>query len=233
MRAGRTLRGAGFGLALAVLSGCVPPAVVFLSPHYQGAKIRQVALVNFLDHPAAPGSGQVAASIFEKYLLLGGYGLADRSQVQTVLDQDSSPLSGNVDLDTLHALAKKLGVDAVAMGQVTDYSDASDRTVMEDMPLEQTSPILGRQSVEQQVNGVRVRTETDVVTGYATSTTDVPVQSVQTIEAHVGLSVRLVDSQTGEVLWSGSASADAPHLHAAVEEASSTLMQAVAKRLNP
>jgi len=233
MRAPVSLRAMRLAACVAILAGCAPPAVVFLSPHYDPVRIRQVALVNFQDQPSAPGSGQVAASIFEKYLLLGGYGLADRSQVQTVLDEDSAPLSGNVDLNTLHALAQKLGVDAVAMGQVTDYTDSSDRTVMEDMPLEQSSPILGRQSIEQQVNGVRMRTETQVVTGYAISTTDVPVQSVETVNAHVGLSVRLVDSQSGEVLWSGSATADAPHLHAAMEEASTTLMQAVAKRLKP
>jgi hypothetical protein len=233
MRAAANLRRAALALAALALAGCVPPAVVFLSPHYDKAKVRQVALVNFLDSPTAPGSGQVAASIFEKYLLLGGYGLADRSQVQTVLDEDSAPLSGSVDLGTLHALAQKLGVDAVAIGQVTDYSDASDRTVMEDMPLESSSPILGHQSTTQEVNGVRIHQENDVVTGYAYSTSDVPVQTTESVNAHVGLSVRLVDTQSGEVLWSGSASADAPHLHAALEQASTTLMQAVAKRMNP
>jgi hypothetical protein len=233
MSARPALRRLALALGALALAGCAPPAVVFLSPHYSQLKVKQVALVNFQDSPTAPGSGQVAASIFEKYLLLGGYGLADRSQVQTVLDEDSAPLSGNVNLDTLHALAQKLGVDAVAMGQVTDYSDVSDRTVMEDMPLEQSSPILGHTSVSQDVNGVRVHQENDVVTGYATSTTDVPVQTTETVYAHVGLSVRLVDTQSGEVLWSGSASADGPHLNAAIEDASSKLMQAVAKRLNP
>ncbi|HXB96859.1 MAG TPA: hypothetical protein VNZ54_02325, partial [bacterium] len=156
MSARPALRRLALALGALALAGCAPPAVVFLSPHYSQLKVKQVALVNFQDSPTAPGSGQVAASIFEKYLLLGGYGLADRSQVQTVLDEDSAPLSGNVNLDTLHALAQKLGVDAVAMGQVTDYSDVSDRTVMEDMPLEQSSPILGHTSVSQDVNGVRV-----------------------------------------------------------------------------
>ncbi len=224
---------AALALAALALAGCAPAGGGLPQPPLRQGQGPAGALVNFQDAPTAPGSGQVAASIFEKYLLLGGYGLADRSQVQTVLDEDSAPLSGAVNLDTLHALAQKLGVDAVAMGQVTDYSDVSDRTVMEDMPLEQSSPILGHTSVSQDVNGVRVHQESDVVTGYATSTTDVPVQTTETVYAHVALSVRLVDTQSGEVLWSGSASADGPHLNAAMEDASTKLMQAVAKRLNP
>lgn len=229
MSARRTWMGAA--LAALLLGGCAPPAVVFISQRYTQAAVHQVVLAGFLDYPGSPGSGDVASSLFEKYLLLAGYGLADRGQAQTLLASQGVSLTSTLGLAALNRLNQGLGVDAVVIGQITDYSDASDRTVMEDLPLEQTSPIMGHQTTVQRVGDQRVRTESDVVTGYATSTTDVPVQTTESVDAHAGLSVRLVDARTGEMLWSGSASADAPHLQAALEDASASVMQAVAKRL--
>lgn len=219
-------------LAAALLAGCVPPALVFVSPHYPQAKVRRVVLAGFEDFPGSQGSGKVAAAIFEKYLLLAGYTLADRSQAEAAMAQEGVDLSQGLDPSALRLLADKLGVDAVAYGQLTDFTDSTDRTVMEDRPLEQSSPILSSQSVEQRYpGGQRVRTDSAMVTGYAITTTDVPVQTTETLDAHVGISVRLVDARSGEMLWNGSASADNPRLQGALEDASSALMQAVVQRL--
>jgi hypothetical protein len=212
-------------------AGCVPPAIVFLSPHYDAARVRSVALVGFQDYSGAAGSGKVTAGIFEKYLLLAGYSLVDRSQAQGVLDEQSVQLSDSADLATLRAIGERLGVDAVAFGQISDYSDSSQRTVVEDMPLEQSQPIFGQVDTEQKNGDTRVHTSTQVVTGYSYSTTEVPVQQSEEVDARVGLSVRLVDVETGELLWSGSAAGRASQLGQAVEAASSSIMEAVAAKL--
>ena len=219
------------GLAFLALTGCVPPAVVFLSSSYNPTRVRSVALVGFQDYPGTEGSGKITASIFEKYLLLGGTSLVDHAQAQKVLDDQSVALSDSVDLATLRQIGEQLGVDALAFGQLSDYTDASDRTVVEDMPLEQSQPILGQVDTVQRQGDTRVHTSTQVVTGYSYSSTEVPVQQTETVDAHVGMSVRLVDVETGQLLWSGSASGRAPHLNEATEEASAQIMQGVAAKL--
>jgi hypothetical protein len=218
-------------VAASALAGCASTGQVILSPHYDSSHIRSVALAGIQDYPPVSGSGKVAAGIFEKYLLLGGYRLVDRSQAEQALEDQGLASSGALDLSSIRSIGKRLGVDALAFGQLSDFSEASDRTVIEDLAQEESEPIYGRQETTQRIGDTKVRTEQDVVVGYNTYTTHTPVQETLESPAHVGISVRLVDAQSGEMLWSGSASGQGTQTHEAMEEASAELMKAVAGRL--
>jgi hypothetical protein len=218
------------GLA-ALMAGCAPPAVVFLSAQYQGAKVKRVALVDFGDYPGVAGSGDISAGIFEKYLLLSGYTFVDRNQVLAVMSQQNLQVSGSSDPDTLKRLGQALNVDALAFGQVNDFTDTQSQTVMTSVPIEQSSPVYGKMVTVQGHGESRTKTIQDVAVGYDTVESEQPVQETETDPARVALSVRLVDAQSGEVLWSASASSDGNHLSDAAELASAKLMQGVAAQI--
>lgn len=216
-------------LPLALLcAACAPPALVFLNSHYNPAQIQKVALYDFEDHPSMVGSGKIVAGIFEKYLFLSKYSLVERRQVEATLAQMGLQPSDNLDLFTLRTVGAKLGVDALIFGQVTDFTDTTDKTVVEDMTLEQSSPLYARVETVQNngQNGI-VKTKQDVVTGYAVTSVDQPVQQTETVAAHVGLSLRMVDVHTGEVLWSASCSGSGPHLNDASELVSAQIIHAL------
>lgn len=218
-------------LAAAGLSACATPAVVMVSRGYDPARTRRVTLVSLTDYPGAPGSGDIAANTFEKYLLVPGYRLVERRQAEQILKEHAFSLSGEVDPAQIRAIGRLLGVDALVLGGLTDYSGPRDQTVMVDMPLEQTDPLYGRVVTTKRDGDAQVRESRTVVTGYATTRSSQLVQTTQTVPAHAGLSMRLVDVETGEVLWSASASAGGDDLPSALEEASSKAMQAVVKEL--
>jgi hypothetical protein len=223
----------GFLLALvgAAFLGCSSPAVVFIASDYNPSHVRRVALLNIADYPDAPGSGEIAASTFEKYLLPAGYSLIERRQVAEILQEQSLNLSGAIDPAAIKSIGKILGVDAVILGNLTEFSNVREQTVMVDIPQEQSDPIYG-QTVTVQRNGDSVvKTVQPVITGYNYTQTDQAVPETETLPAHVGMSVRLVDVQTGEVLWISSASSDGVDLTAATEQASSKIMQAVIKQI--
>jgi hypothetical protein len=198
-------------LAAAAISACAPSAVVVVSPAYDPARVKAVALTSFADFPGAPGSGDAAANTFEKYLLQAGY---------RIIDPVSAQASG-----------RPLAADALAIGALTDYSGARDETVMVDMPQTQTDPVYGRVVTTQRSGDTRVRTTQTVVTGYAITQTDAVVPQTQTVPAHVALNVRLVDAKTSELLWSVSSGASDDDLASATEAASASAMQAVLKKL--
>ncbi|MDE2143131.1 MAG: hypothetical protein KGJ84_12045 [Elusimicrobia bacterium] len=218
-------------LAAATLSSCAPAAVVVVSSAYDPAVTRRVALVSFDDYPGTPGSGEIAAGIFDKYLLLGGYRLMERRQVVQVLREHAFELSGSFDRNQVRALGKLLGVDALAFGSLTDFTDARQQTSLVDMPLENTNPIYGQVVTVQKNRGTRVTTIQNVVTGYSTTRTSAVMPQTMTLPAHVGLSMRLVDARTAEVLWSASASSSGSDLPSAAEEAAASAMRAVAAQL--
>jgi hypothetical protein len=222
-----------FGLLalMLALSACVPPAIVFLNPHYDAQKVKRVALIDLEDFPAMQGSGKIAAGLFEKYLFLGGYSIVESQQVDATLQKLSIPEGASLDLPSLQALGDALGVDALVFGRLTDYSDSSDKTVIVDMPLEQSAPIYGKVVTVQRGPDGLVKTEQDVVTGYSNTSTDTPVQQTETVYAHVGMTMRLVDAHTGDILWSASTSGSGAHLNDATEAASAQIMRSVVAQL--
>jgi hypothetical protein len=219
------------GLAL-LMSGCATtPAVAIVSSHYDPTTVFKVAVAGFADFPAAAGSGEMAAGTFEKYLLLGGYRLIGHQQAEQELN--GAPLNANLDLASLRRAGQALGVDALVFGSVTDYSDAQETTVMTSVPMEQSTPILGTTETVQRSGSTVVRTTQATVSGYAYSQTSEVVPETSTIPAHVALSVRMVDAQTGEVLWTASGDSQAPYLSGATEQAAAKIMQAVLKQAQP
>lgn len=220
-----------FALIAAGLCACATPASVVVSRSYDPARVQRVTLASFADFPNVPGSGAIGADTFEKYLLLAGYRLVERRQAAQILAEHRFTLSGGADASRLSAAGKLLGVDAIAIGSVTDYTGPRDQTVMVDMPQEQTDPIYGQIETTKRSGDTRIHTVQNVVTGYQTTMTSQIVPTTQTVPAHAAVNVRLVDVNDGEVLWSASASANGEDLPAALEEASANAMRAVAKKL--
>ena len=210
---------------------CAPSAVVVVSHSYDPQHVRRVAVLSFTDYPGAPGSGELAVGPFEKYLLWADYSLIERRQVRQVLDEQSLQASDAVDPATIRKVGKLLGVDALVLGGLTDFTNTREQTVMVDEPQEHTEPIYGRVETTQRSGGTVVRTSQKVVTGYQNFATDQVVPEIQTLPAHVAMSVRLVDVETAEVLWSASASSEGVDPSAATEQASAALMQGVVKQL--
>jgi hypothetical protein len=231
-RAARSTLGLLGALFLAFgAAACAPPAMLFLNAHYKPSAIHRVALVDFEDHPSMVGSGKIVSGIFEKYLFLSDYSLVDRRQVAATLAQLNIPPNANLDLDSIRYLGQKLGVDALIFGQVTDFTDTSDRTVVETMTLEQSSPLYSHMDTVQNLSNGAIHVHQEVVSGYSTSTVDQPVQTTEVVDAHVGLTLRMVDVNTGEVLWSASSSAKGPHLDDASESVSAQIMRTLHDRL--
>ena len=221
--------GACVALALA-LQGCAPPAVVYLNRTYDPNRARRVALIDFRDFPSMQGSGRLTSGIFEKYLLLGDFTVVDPPQVEAAMGQLNLNPS-NLDLFSLQRLAMVLRVDAFVMGSVTDFTDASSQTVVEDMPVEQNTPIYTQVNTVQRAPGGWVTTQQNILTGNDITTVDQPVQQTEIVDAHVGLAVRMVDPRSGDVLWSASDSASGAHLNDAAERASANIMAAYRERV--
>ncbi len=221
-------------LGVAALAACATPAaVVFVSHGHDASRVRRVAVLNIGDYLGVAGSGEIAASSFEKYLMWAGYNLVERRQVSQILKEQSLDVSGSIDVSTIRSIGRILGVDALALGNLTDFSNTREHTVIVDVPQEQMDPIYGQVVTTQHTGDTQttVTTIQNVVTGYNYSQTYRLVPELQTFPAHVGLSVRLVDVQTGEVLWSASASSDGVDITSATEQSSSKIMQAVVKEL--
>ncbi len=216
-----------------ILSGCaVSPAIVMVSPQYEKAQIHRIALVGFQDYPEMEGSGEIMSGIFEKYLFLGGYQLVERRQVSEIMKEQAFQLSGGMNQGELKKIGELLNVDALVIGNINDIKNPSEQTVMVNIPQSQSSPIYGQIETVQKTSNSMVKTTQNYVAGYNYTWHNQIVPETERTPAHIGISVRMVDIETGELLWSASVSSEGAYLNDASEKASSKIMQTIIKQLH-
>ncbi|MHB2025250.1 MAG: CsgG/HfaB family protein [Elusimicrobiota bacterium] len=223
----RTIARAGFIAGFLLVAACAnnPPPFVYVSPAYNPAQTRNVAVVGFKDYPGSPGSGDLVSSVFQSYILSLNYNLIERQQVQSVLNEQSFDLSGNVNIGTIEQMGKLLGADALILGSITSYADASEQTIMVDVPQENFAPVFGGGAA---IGPFGAYAATSGVIPYETTTS---IPETQTLPAQIGISARLVSVKTGSVLWSGAAVRDGSNISAAAQNASRAIVDDLKKNM--
>lgn len=167
--------------ALLLLAACATPKVA-VNPRADFFSIKRVAVLSF-NGP----KGDLAADLMTQSLLEHGADVVERQQLDAVLRERQLSSSSAFDPATAKQLGKLLGVDALFVG-----------TVAESTP--QSSYI-----VSQSNNPQRNVTQVSGGTLYSEGTVmGMPNAQLLSTTANVSLLSRMVDVQTGSVLWSAS-----------------------------
>jgi hypothetical protein len=170
------------GVALS-LFGCAHPEVAY-NAHANFSAVRRVAVATF----GGP-SGDVAADLMTQDLLQHGADVVERSRLDAVMQEQNLAKQSVLDPATIKKIGKILGVDAIFVGTVADSVPSQSFLV--------TSG--GRR-------GYNPGTVTPVQGGdlYSQgSVVGLPNSQVVTSAAQASLIARMVDVETGSILWSG------------------------------
>jgi hypothetical protein len=189
--------------ALLLACACSGPSVS-VRRGYDFAGIRRVAVLGFADYPGQKNSGALVCGAFGRSLLAAGWEVVEREQAGKLLREQAFQLSGAVDPRQAKRIGQMLGVDALVLGEVTDFSPPRSGVVMADVPDVVGEPVTARRVRRVKQGDQWVDVSEDVVTRYQTQRHNRKVPSTYTVDALVGASVRMVSVETGELLWSGS-----------------------------
>ena len=177
-------------LALAtclIACGCTPKTVI--SKTYDFNQMDRIGVMAFTNaRPALQG----VENLFAKYLISAGFKVVERAQLESVLKEHNISVSGYLSPETTREIGKILGVDVLLIGEVSSYSPA--RT--------ESRPVY-KQDVMQLPDGTYVGYTRNVGTQYTHSAEVRPTE--YTINARVGIIAKLVDVETAEIVWIGSA----------------------------
>lgn len=211
---------------LGILAGCARTDIV-IKPDYDFQKIRRVALLGFEDFPQMPKSGRAVASLFEKALLKANYHVVERRRIDEILDEHSLEISGAVNPDTAKEIGLLLGVDALIFGDITTYTPQKKNLILVDIREVKKVPIIEKEEKKIKKGDEWITIEEDVVKGYTITRKVYQVPQTYTMEAEVGLAVRMVDVQTGELLWVGSSFEEALNVQVAIDILANRIMNGV------
>jgi len=171
-------------ISLFLLGACVSPQVA-VNQNADFSDIKRVAVLTF-----SGTNGDVAADFMTQSLLMSGADVVERQRLSSVLQEHSLTESKYFDAGTAKQIGKLLGVDAMFVGTVVKYTDAGKYLV-------NTSK--GRLITGvTEVNSSSIHSEGSVA--------GLPNSQILSTSASVSLMARMIDVQTGSVMWSASMS---------------------------
>ncbi len=210
----------GFTFVLVfVLAGCMGSTA--LNRGYDRSKIKRIGVVRFGESYEL-GVGD----LFAKHLLKRGFSVVERVRLEAILKEQRFGVTGAVTPETAKEIGKLLGVDGLIMGQVTDYQPQRKKVVMTRTYDTYVEPVFEKVKKENE-DGSDYWVQVQVTTQTRRTEQEVPV--VFTIDAEVGIVAKLVDVETGEIVWIGSASSEGITPILAVESAVSHLVRKLKK----
>jgi TolB-like protein len=171
--------------ALSLLAACVSTARVAVNPRADFSVIRRVAVMSF-NGP----KGDLAADMLTQSLIAHGADVIERQRFDAVIKEQSLSASGSLDPSTVKQLGKLLGVDAIFVGTVAESTPQTTYLVSES-----NNP---RITTVNQVSGNSVHSEGSVL--------GMPNSQILSTTANVSLVSRMVDVQTGSIMWAASMS---------------------------
>ena len=212
------------GLLLGCLvAGCTPKTVI--SRSYPFEQMGRIGIMEF----ASPYNGfSGTENLFAKYLIESGFKVVERAQLNQVLQEHNIAASGYLSPATTQKIGEILGVDVLLVGEVTSYTPTRKELTLVSTRKTESHPVYAS-SVMRGPDGQAAAFTQRVGTAYSQHTDVRP--SEYTINAQVGIIAKLVDVETGEIVWIGSLSQESESALQAADQIARRLVKSFTKEL--
>jgi curli biogenesis system outer membrane secretion channel CsgG len=177
---------------------------VSINRNFDFSKIKRIAVMQFDDYPGATDSGKQVADLFIGGLLNIGVSVIERMQMNQLLAEQKLSLSGYIDPNQVKEVGKMLSADALLLGTVSQYTQASQST--------------------QEVTTVETNRRGDLY--------DVSQPYTYLTPAQVSISCKLVSVETGEVIFAASGSYDGSTPAIAAQSLVESMADDIAQQIN-
>ena len=179
------------------LAGCLPKTVI--SRTYDFSKMQRIGVMSF-NSPWQTMQGE--ENLFAKYLLESGFKVVERAQLESVLAEHHIAVSGYLSPETTREIGRILGVDVLLVGEVSAYTPARTELALTATRRTETRPVY-TQDVMRRPDGTYAGYLRNVGTEVSRSAEVRPTE--YTIDGQVGLIAKMIDVETAEIVWIGSA----------------------------
>lgn len=201
---------------------------------YDFTKVKRIAVLGFNPSPDNPNSGIMVADIFAKNFLRTGYDVVERNDLAKVLAEQHLDTVGAISNDQLRTIGKVSGVDAIISGSVPMYTPARKEVVLVNEKTFSTNTTYNtvRKPKTNKSEGQpdqNYYNETQKVVIRTFNEQDTPVTHI--INAEIGITAKMIDVQTGEVVWIASDTYEGTNIQTAAEYLVSSLVDTLERKI--
>lgn len=180
-----------------MLAGCTPKTV--LSQTYDFNQMKRIGVMSFSN---SRRSLTGVENLFAKYLLDGGFKVVERAQLESILAEHNIAVSGYLSPQTTREIGRILGVDVLLIGEISSYRPARTELALTATRRSEAKPVY-TQDVMRMPDGSYAGYLRNVGTQVSQSTDVHPTE--YTINSRVAIIAKMVDVETAEIIWIGSA----------------------------
>ncbi len=184
-------------LFCAGLAGCTPKTV--LSQTYDFDQMKRIGVMSFSNERR---SLKGVENLFAKYLLDAGFKVVERAQLESILKEHNIAVSGYLSPQTTREIGRILGVDVLLIGEISSYRPARTELTLTATRRSEEKPVY-TQDVMRLPDGSYAGYLRNVGTQVSQSTDVRPTE--YTINSRVAIIAKMVDVETAEIVWIGSA----------------------------
>lgn len=196
-----------------LLAACVAPKVA-VNQNADFSSVKRVAVLSF-----GGERGEMAADLLTQSLLMSGADVIERQRLSAVMQEHQLAESSYFDQATAKKLGRLLGVDALFIGTVAE-SQASSKYLLNTGNSALVSDVT-------RVGNATIHSEGSVA--------GLPNSQVLSTTANATLMARMVDVQTGSIMWAASMSYegfDLPSAMTAITDAFTDSLKSIWPSLN-
>ncbi len=215
--------------ALLCLSLGCSTATIALKSGYDFSKVKKIAVLRFNGVPENPNSGDMVADIFAKNLLNAGYTVIERNDLDKIIAERKLDLSGNISNAQIMEIGKVTGVDAVITGTIPVYTPERKEVVVVNIKNFNTNRTYDVRAVPRKDDPTKYETQTQAIDTRTFTEEEMPV--THTIEAEVGVTAKMLDVATGEVIWIASDTYQGTNIQTAAEYLISGMVKELEKQI--
>ncbi len=212
-------------LVAALLSACQTTDAI--NKTYDQTKVRRIGVLAF-DYGRHEPFG--AEDIFVKQFLERGYAVVERTRLEAVIKEQHLSVTGLLSPDSAKGIGKMLGVDAVVLGNITAYEPERKMLLTLDSHSTHEEPVFEK-TKEKQPDGTFREVKREIGKKVTQETKQIPF--MLPVDAEVGLAVKLVDVESGEVVWVGSDTTQGVNGPMATEWIAANLVKRLSKKWVP
>ena len=184
-------------LLCAWLAGCTPKTVI--SPTYDFGQVQRIGVMAFANpQPGAQG----IENLFAKYLIESGFKVVERAQLEDILQEHNIAVSGHLLPQTTREIGRILGVDVLLVGEISSYTPERTELTLTATRRSEARPVYAQQ-IMRRPDGSYAGHLQKVGTEVSRSTEVHPTE--YTINGRIALIAKMIDVETAEIVWIGSA----------------------------
>jgi len=192
-----------------------------LNPNYDLSRVRRIGIMAF----GGRGADGVD-DLFAKHMIAEGFTIIERARLARLVEEQRISSSGLVSPETARDLGKVLGVDAMIIGDVVSLTGEKHDVTYVETRTTSEEPVYTTETVKREDG-----TYTQVTRRTGTKVTRETARTPQVYSrfAQAGLAAKLVDVETGEIVWAGSYTDEGVSELAALDGAAQWLVEQLAR----